>query len=152
MSVGPIGPGDNNSQDFDLNLAPIIDALVVLIAFMLASAAFLSIGFLDAGISAGGAQGKSQKKPPIAITLHLKPNYQMQLKVTGKMSKNSAIRSKDGTWNYASLTPQLQSIKKRFPTVGAITLSADSAIEYVEVVKTMEELKKSMPGVLLGGF
>ena len=36
------------SLDFELNLAPIIDCLVVLITFMLASASFLSISIFDA--------------------------------------------------------------------------------------------------------
>ena len=42
-------------KDFDLNLAPIIDCMTVLITFMLASASFLSIGILDAGVAAAGA-------------------------------------------------------------------------------------------------
>jgi biopolymer transport protein ExbD len=44
--------GGGNSQDADINLAPIIDCFTVLIAFMLVSASFLSIGVLDAGIAA----------------------------------------------------------------------------------------------------
>ncbi len=151
MSAGSSGPG-GNGQDFDINLAPIIDALVVLIAFMLASAAFLSIGFLDAGISAGGVQSKGNKKPPISISLHLKPNFNMQLKVTGRMNKKIKFKSTQNDWNFSRLSTQLKGIKRKFPRVGAITLSADSKVEYLQVVRTMESLRKVMPGVLLGGF
>ena len=52
----------DTSQDFDVNITPIIDSFTVLITFMLASASFLSVGIFDAGITdtTGGMSGKAQ--------------------------------------------------------------------------------------------
>ncbi len=150
MSVGQL-PGGND-QDVDLNLAPIIDALVVLISFMLASAAFLSIGFLDAGISAGGASSTSTAKPPITLGIHLQSKHNLEIRVTGKVNKTISISAVGENWGYDRMSQSLQAYRKDFPTVGAVTLSADAQVEYRDVVKTMEALRKIFPGVLLGGF
>jgi biopolymer transport protein ExbD len=59
ISGGGGSPGRKSkgaSQDFDLNLAPIIDCITVLIAFILISTSFISIGLLDAGIATETAQ------------------------------------------------------------------------------------------------
>ena len=42
----------SGGQDFELNLASLIDCFTVLITFLLASASFLSVGILDAGVAA----------------------------------------------------------------------------------------------------
>jgi len=144
------GPG---SQDFDLNLAPIIDCFVVLIAFVLASAAFLSIGILDAGIAAAGAASTSNSTPPpINIVVELKKSHQMEVKVTGKMNRTIPIAATKDAWNYEALTQQLAGLKSSFPAVSAATLQADDAVEYREVVQSMEVVRKTLPAVLLGGF
>jgi len=145
---------DNNSnnQDFELNIASIIDCFTVLIAFMLASAAFVSVGILDAGIAAGAATASDATPPPIQITIELKKNQTMTLKVTGKAQQNTDITSKNGEWDYPGLNQHLASLKSKWSTVDAVTLTADNDTEYKHVVRSMESIRKTMPIVLLGGF
>lgn len=144
MSAG----GSNSGQDFDLNLAPIIDAFTVLIAFMLVSATFLAIGIFDAGISAGGAKASSTTPPPVTLTLQLKNDRTMVLQVTGKMNKSSPFQAE----GYAPLLAQLQDLRTRFPAATSLTLKADDKVAYADVIKTMEQIKTQIPLVLLGGF
>jgi biopolymer transport protein ExbD len=142
--------------DFELNLAPIIDCFTVLITFMLASASFLSIGILDAGIAAAGASAATtQAPPPVTLSVELKHDFTIQVKVSGKENRTQtlpALAEKDGGWNYAQLTAQLAELKGRYPAVQAATLSAENKVEYKHVVKSMEVVRKAMPAVLLGGF
>ncbi len=151
MSAG-VGGGGPGSQDFELNLAPIIDCFTVLITFMLASAAFLSIGIFDAGIAAAGSTPSSSKPPAINITVELKEKAAISLKVTGKENRTSNISAAGESYDYESLLRQLGEVKNKWPDVAAVTLMANDDIEYKHVVKSMEQIRKSMPVVLLGGF
>jgi biopolymer transport protein ExbD len=150
MSAGV--SGGNGSQDFELNLASIIDCFTVLIAFMLASASFLSIGILDAGVAAASAQAAPGTPPPINIAVEVGQGGKLTVKLTGKTNSNQVIQAVDGKLDYASLTRSLASTHSKYPDVNALTLTAENSVEYRDVIKTMEEIRKTVPVVLLGGF
>ena len=144
---------ESQSQDFELNLASIIDCFTVLVTFLLASSAFLSIGILDAGIAAGGSTTPDAKAPPsIQLSVDLKPNHVMEIHVTGKVNQNIGIAAAGGEWNYTKLVAELDQVKSKFPDVSGVTLKAEESIEYGEVISGMEAVRKSIPAVLLGGF
>lgn len=157
MSVGALpgasgGARGAQSQDFELNLASIIDCFTVLIAFMLASASFISIGILDAGVAAAGAQANPSAPPPVNLTVELKEQHQIQIKVTGKETKTITVLAKEGTWNFDEMSGHLKAFKEKWPAVSAATLAAENQIEYNDVIKSMELVRKNLPNVLLGGF
>ena len=152
LSGGSSKPG-SQSQDFELNLASIIDCFTVLVTFLLASSAFLSIGLLDAGIAAGGATTPDTKAPPsVQVSVDLKSNNLLEIKVTGKVNRTVAIPAVGGTWDYTRLTDELNRVKTQFPDVAGVTLKADESIQYGEVILGMDSVRKSIPAVLLGGF
>lgn len=139
-------------QDFELNLASIIDCFTVLIAFMLATASFLSIGLLDAGVAAAGTTASAGDPPQVTLTVELKPDRTISVKTSGKENSSVTLAAKDATWNYDSLTTKLTEIKGRWSGLSAATLVAENTIEYRDVVKTMEVTRRTVPVVLLGGF
>lgn len=148
-----IGSGGSNSTDFDLNITPIIDAFTVLIAFMLASASFLSIGILDAGIAAGGAEATpNTEPPPVTIQITLQPDRSIRFEVSGKENSKYSVPANDGGWNLGESAKRLEALKAKWPTVNALTLTAENTVEYKDVVTVMESTRKSHPNVLLGGF
>jgi biopolymer transport protein ExbD len=152
---GQGGHGKGGSQDFELNLAPIIDCMTVLITFMLASASFLSIGILDAGVAAGATTASDQTPPAITVAIELGHEKNFLLKVSGKENKSFTIPYSGANapaYDYASLNQQLTQLGSRYPNVKAVTLSADNGVEYEDVVKAMDSIRKTMPVVLLGGF
>jgi biopolymer transport protein ExbD len=149
-SFGQEGGG---GQDFEINLAPIIDCLTVLIAFMLASASFLSIGILDAGVAAAGATSTDNATPPpVNVAIELGNDHNFTVKVTGKSTSTTPISKKGTDWNFDELVQNLKNLKTQWPSVNAVTLSADNTVEYQNVVKSMEIIRQTMPVVLLGGF
>lgn len=143
---------EQNTFEFDINLAPIIDCLVVLIAFMLASATFLTIGLLDAGVSAAGATPTEGATPPIRIVIELQKNFNYTLKTTGQMDLIIPIESLLGTWNFVGLKESLFSLREKFPSVGVLTLSAQDDIEYKEIIRNLETIRANKFEVLLGEF
>ena len=50
------------------------------------------------------------------------------------------------------LTQKLQALHQQYPTVSAITLTADNSVEYKDVIQIMDSTRKVIPVVLLGGF
>jgi len=146
------GGRGNSSQDFELNLASIIDCFTVLIAFMLASASFLSIGILDAGVAAAGATATGETPPPVNVAVELSRGQKLTVKVTGKSNHTTPLAGKDGQWDHEGLTRTLASIKTQYPKVSALTLTAENDVEYKDVVKVMEVARKTLPAVMLGGF
>jgi biopolymer transport protein ExbD len=153
ISSGVGGGRGGESQDFELNLASIIDCFTVLIAFMLASTAFLSIGILDAGVAAAGNTATDNSAPPpVNLEVVMSNTKTMSIKVTGKTNSNFNVSAKDGSWNLAEMNEKLAGLHQQWPTVNAITLTADNTVEYQDVIKTMDSVRKTIPVVLLGGF
>jgi biopolymer transport protein ExbD len=149
--------GGHGSQDFEINLAPIIDCFTVLITFMLVSASFLSVGLLDAGVSAGPPQATTQAPPPVQIEIELKSGHTLEIKVSGKENKIStlaATKSVENTeeWDLPSLMNRLTELKNAWPTTQGITLKAGDSVEYQSIVLVMDQARKTHPAVLLGGF
>lgn len=145
--------GGQNSQDFELNLASIIDCFTVLIAFMLASASFLSIGILDAGVAAAGATGISNDAPPpVNVEVLVSKDHLLTVKLSGKSTQTTKLVPQGDAYDHEGLSRTLASVKSQWPTVGAVTLTAENQVEYQDVVKTMEVARKTLPAVMLGGF
>ena len=140
------------NQDFDLNLAPVIDCFTVLIAFILVSTTYASIGILDAGVAAGGVSQASATPPPVQYTVEIKPDHSMKIRVSGKANQEIPVAAQGGEWNYPAMTEQLAALKSRWPTVSAVTLVAENTVTYKDVISTMEAVRKTMPSILLGGF
>jgi biopolymer transport protein ExbD len=146
------GTGGAGSQDFELNLASIIDCFTVLITFMLVSASFLSIGILDAGIAAAGATAVPTTPPPIQIAVELRKDQSAAVKVTGKTTLNKVVPAKDAIIDQATITEVLAGVTKQYPDVKAVTLSAENQVDYQSVIRTMDSVRKTLPVVVLGGF
>jgi biopolymer transport protein ExbD len=146
------GHGSSSSQDFDLNLAPIIDCFTVLITFMLVSASFISIGILDAGAGAAGQTAAKDTPPPIIVQIELRDQFEMEIQLSGKANSKTKLAATQGDWDYAGLTRELNSIKAKWPQSDSVILNATNDIEYLQIIKIMEKLRKLTPTVLLGGF
>ena len=145
------GGSAHHAEDFELNIASIIDCFTVLIAFMLASASFLSIGILDAGLAASGDTASSSP-PPVQISVELKNDKSFAITVSGKQNLKRSIASEGGSYNYGKLSDELQALKTQWKDVQGATLTAENTTEYQEIMRGMDATRKSFPAVLLGGF
>lgn len=144
--------GGQGSQDFDINLAPIIDCFTVLITFLIASASFLAVGVLDTEKASESTVTTDATKPLIRIELELKRDKALKLKVSGQTELDRTIAADKGDWNLAELTGALGDLKGKYPATPNLVLSAEDDIEYLHVVRVMEAAKTKIPAVLLGGF
>ncbi|MBI2711624.1 MAG: biopolymer transporter ExbD [Bdellovibrio sp.] len=155
MSAGSPSHGSGNSQDFELNLAPIIDCFTVLITFMLISASFLAVGILDAGAGVMTQPVQGETPPPVAVEVQLHNQFQATVKLSGKSSQTFQIGpSSPGAqaWNFDALENALKEVKSKWPTTDSVLLTADDSVEYLNVIQFMEKIRKIIPGIALGGF
>ena len=89
-------PGTSDGgQDFELNLASIIDCLTVIIAFLLLSSSFVSYGTLDTAVAA--PQGSTStaadagKAGQLSLSVVLRDSGQVDLEVSGSRSEKRTI-------------------------------------------------------------
>lgn len=144
------GPG---GQDFEINLAPIIDCLTVLIAFVLVGASYLSVGILEAGVATAGAvQSVEDHKSPVQVSITLHEDHSMAVLVTGSVNRAHRISPKGGGWNHDALIDRLAVVKGTWPKLNSVVLTADNDVDYRDVIKSMEITRKAIPIVNLGGF
>lgn len=152
VSSGGHGGRGGSSQDFELNLASIIDCFTVLIAFMLATASFLSIGILDAGVAAAGATASPGEAPPVHLTITLKKDHTITLGLSGKSNAQASVAAKGTEYDFDGMNEKLSGIKGQWTALTAATLVAENDVQYKDVIRSMEYTKKTLPAVLLGGF
>jgi biopolymer transport protein ExbD len=136
-------------QDFELNIASVIDCFTVLITYLLVSASFISISALDIDI-AGAGDAPQTEPPPVSIAVNLEDNHSLLIKVTGAERDQWVVEAKDGTWDTDSLSAKLQSLHDKWPTVNSALMGADDSMEYKEIVKVVESAKKALPNITLG--
>jgi len=139
--------GGKGSQDFELNLAPIIDCLVVLIAFMMVSMSYLSIQMLDAGMTSPGGLAKANDT---ALSIEVKIESGDLLNVSVSQGGKRLSSQKVERANWATELKGIVAGLNAKPEVGMI--SADNDVSYEVVVQTLDELKSYVPSVQLSGF
>lgn len=146
--------GGGNSQEVDLNITPIIDCFTVLITFMLASASFLSIGFLEAS-TPGNSADPQASEPNTEAILRLKGDHRAEFKIKGKLSYQLSfdLSNKEGV---ARLDQEFQklheSLKDTRIQLSQVLLTAEDAVEYQAIAEVMDHLNQSELPVVVGDF
>jgi biopolymer transport protein ExbD len=111
----------DNGQDFDLNLAPIIDCFTVLITYLLVSASFISLVVLDVGVAAVGPadSGKPVAIPPYNLMVELDAKRTVTLKVTGGPTnldlKIPVLATASQDWDTEAVKREISGLEKKYP-------------------------------------
>jgi len=142
----------SHSEDFELNLAPVIDCLTVLVTFLLASASFLSIGIIDAGFGAPGEKQSPDASNEVVAQVELTVDHNILFKLSGKTTSSFKIDAKNTTYDIESLKQKLLQEKQNWPQLQSLVLSASDSVPYLELVKLMDGIRGVVPNIVLGGF
>ena len=152
MSAGG-GSGGEGDCDFDLNIAPIIDCFTVLIAYLLLSASFISVGILDVGVVTASEQtvAAAVTDPGLSLVVEVGIAKNLEIKVSGRETASFTIpAAAGGDWDYAKLGVKMLEVKQKWPAITEASINAGAAVEYRDVVRAIEVLRKSLPKVYLG--
>jgi biopolymer transport protein ExbD len=145
--------GDGGGQDFDLNLAPIIDCFTVLITYLLVSASFLSLSIFDIGVAASGQAAPAKVSiPPHAVAVRMMESHSIELKISGgkeNLSQTIPIPALGTDWDLTKAIEKLEQLKQKYSDINDLSLSAENHVTYKEVVHVIEGLKKANPKIYL---
>ena len=137
----------HEEEDFELNIASIIDCFTVLITYLLFTASFLSLGVIDvSAVTNGNGDGTV---PPMSLAIGLDQGRLVKIKVSGKENLNLTIPAKDAHWDLEALTEKLTALKEKWPDLKDAVLGADADVEYSDIVKALEAVRKTLPNIAL---
>jgi biopolymer transport protein ExbD len=142
--------GSSNSQEVDLNITPIIDCFTVLITFMLASASFLSIGFLEAATPGNSDQAAAE--PNTEALIKMQPNHLATLRMKGKVNYTVSfdLGNKEGMEKFDAEFKKLNEATN--VNLNQVLLSADDEVEYAAIAEVMDHLNQTKFPVVVGEF
>jgi biopolymer transport protein ExbD len=142
----------SGEQDFELNIASIIDCFTVLITYMLVSASFIALGVLDVNDLTQRSSADTAPEPKVSLSIQVNRRHDITMRLTGESEKSApvVIPPKDGVVDRDAMLTTLEGIKQKFPDLDAAVLSAASGIEYDEIVKVIDSSKKFIPNITLG--
>ena len=135
VSVDTGGKGGKKSVDTTVNLVPFIDLLCSLIAFLMMTAVWTQVGKLQVAQQGG----PSADTPP-----DNKPTLQLNLTLTERGYLLSAgasaieVPKKDGSYDGKGLMEKLKVVKSDNPDQRTITVSAEDAVEYQDLVRVVD--------------
>ncbi len=134
------GKGRRRSLDLTINVVPAIDLLSCCITFLLVTAVWTQIARLQVSQYGNGAPAAAQKAA-VTITLRLAPTgHVLQLSSGQDIPVPPAGRGADGEarYDYALLAAKLAELKRQYPDQSAITVAADDAVRYADLVHTID--------------
>ena len=125
-----------------LNLVPILDAVFILIFFLLMSAQFVKIFEIGSDVPIlSDSEPPKNKKKPLALTLEIKKNSIDIL--TGVPSKRvkRIKKTTEGFYDLVTLHDYLVNLKKRHISEDSIILEPIVDLTYEEIIKIMDEVR-----------
>jgi biopolymer transport protein ExbD len=155
MSAG----GSGAEGDVDLNIAPIVDCFTVLIAYLLVSMSFISLGIFEAGVAASGPPPPdTQEQPltppevPLSFAVTLNGLNQVELKLTGGKENLNQVITIEPKVNQADtelLEVKVGELVKAHPDLKEANIAADPVVRYKAIIRIIEAVKKKLPKVFL---
>jgi biopolymer transport protein ExbD len=154
MSAG----GSGADGDFDLNIAPIVDCFTVLIAYLLVSMSYISLGIFDVGVAATGDPAQAQVQPetppeiPLTLSVALTSADKIDIHLTGgiaHLDQMTTLEAKPAGYDLDGLKANLEKLKTTYPDIKEVNISADPAVKYKAIVQAIEASKTQIAKAFL---
>ncbi|MGE3260378.1 MAG: biopolymer transporter ExbD [Bacteriovoracia bacterium] len=140
--------GHNEHLDTELNIVPIIDCFVMLICFLLFTAAFTQLVFLEAKLTSNTAAAANKSRSELdQFRLVISFEDQgMRLTTTGSSARklNVALPKQGGEYDFKTLHSHLIGLKTEYPE----RFSADvefkqkrESVDYESIMKTIDSVR-----------
>lgn len=136
-----------SDSTFDLNLAPLLDVIVVIIPMLLLSVAFIQVRMIETNIPQVVAQKiqqqKEDKQPEVSFALRadMKTGYVLEVINRGKTQK-IGIGLKEGKLDFDGLTQAATKLKKQHSNIFSLDFMPDRALPYESIVQTMDAVRR----------
>lgn len=141
MPEGGGGKRKRRALDATVNVVPAIDLLSCCISFLLFTAVWTQIGRLQAAPMGSGPAAETQPTKSLTVTLVIgERGYVLATSAGAQIEIPLAGRSGDGTvlYDLKGLAERLKKLKSEFPDQAAITVAAEDAVLYADLVHTID--------------
>ena len=134
------------SHEFELDLAPLLAVMVKLVPVLLISSAFVQIMVIETDLPQAVKQAiqENNEKPKATVQLEIKKTGIRVTVAKEGQQKSDIIPMKTETeYDLMGLQKYLQKVKNENPEVFRIELAPESQVAYKDIVKIMDEARKS---------
>jgi len=138
-----------HEYEFELDLAPLLAVMVKLVPVLLVSSAFVQMMTIETQLpqvvqQAIEKQDKDEKATHITLEVKDKDGVKIIVKKSGAQDAVEIVpKTADGHYDYARLQVRLREVKKQNPEVFKIDLSPDANVSYNDIVRVMDEARRS---------
>ncbi|MBN2011578.1 biopolymer transporter ExbD [candidate division KSB1 bacterium] len=140
-------------EESDVNIIPVMNIFLLLIPFLLLTAAFVQIAILDLSLpslSKGGQQKQQDDQKQLTLVILAVKETGFQLKSPG--FKFDPINKIENRFDFNTLATQLRDVKLKNETAEDIIVSPEENIKYDIIIKVMDQCRESgFPNVSLAG-
>lgn len=147
---------ERKSEESDVNIIPVMNIFLLLIPFLLLTAAFVRLAVVELSLPSlnkGAPQQTQQDRQKlILIVLSVKVDGFQLKAIKDKNIKFDPINNTGGAYLYSKLVEQLTDLKSRYPFAEDIIISPDSKVKYDVIIKVMDRCRETgFPNVSLSG-
>lgn len=136
----------NHNSEFELDLASLLAVIMKLVPVLLLSSAFMQIMVIETDlpqvVTEAIEKQEKEKKKNVLVEVALDRKVVITIENSGQKS-TVTVASKDGQIDLLALQIAFREVKKLHPDVFKIDLSPAGDIAYSEVVRLMDEARRS---------
>lgn len=141
-------PHSKLSHEFELDLAPLLAVMVKLVPVLLLSSAFVQVMTIETdlpqAVKEAIAQNNDHPKATVQLEISNKSGIKVIVGTPGAQPQiKQVVPAAAGKFDYQVLHKALQAVKTEHPEVFRIELAPESDVPYKEIVKIMDEARKS---------
>jgi biopolymer transport protein ExbD len=138
----------NHNSEFDLDLAPLLAVMVKLVPVLLISSAFVQMMIIETELpqvvqQAIEKQENNPKSAQVAVEINKKDGVRIIVTENGQQKIELVGLNSDKQVDMPTLHAKFQEVKKNHPEVFKIEMSPDADVPYKEIVRVMDEARKS---------
>ncbi len=141
-------PKINHNSEFELDLAPLLAVMVKLVPVLLVSSAFVQMMIVETELpqvvqQAIQKQETNPKAAQVSIEMSKKEGVRFILTEDGKQKIELVGLNSGKEFDMPAVHAKFKELKKSHPEVFKIELSPDSEVAYKDIVKVMDEARRS---------
>ena len=138
----------NHNSEFELDLAPLLAVMVKLVPVLLVSSAFAQLMIVETELpqivqEAITREEKTDKPTVVSLTIDKLNGVKISTSKNGKENVRNIAMLSNKEFNLSELHNDLIEIKKANPEVFKIELNPADNVPYKDIVKIMDEVRKS---------
>jgi biopolymer transport protein ExbD len=136
------------SHEFDLDLAPLLAVMVKLVPVLLLSSAFVQVMIIETDLPQAVKEAINQNndkpsKATVQLEIHKTTGIKVIVAKDGQQKVDQIAMKGENNYDLPGLHKFLQKVKTAHPEVFRIELAPDANIPYRDLVKIMDEVRRS---------